>query len=167
MIGGGRGRYFVAALAAADGSKQLWSHERVRGVDPESPCLRTQRRWVEKAAGMLALLGDLPGRTAEVVARVLGVGGLAHEQARQACAKTRDIRVRSRAVLSILTLIAVDGSVLFRVLGSGSLAGALGPAYVWDPDRGRRLFPADGTAGPGEGRSRSPPSFEMGSPSAG
>lgn len=167
MTGGGRGRCFVAAMAAADASKELWPHERVESVDPESPCLRTQRRWVEKAAGLVGLLGGLPDRTAEVVARMLGVGGLAHEQVRQAFVKARDIRGRSRAVVSILALIAVDGSVLFRVLGSGSLAGALGPAYIWNPDHDRRLFPADGRAGPGEGRSRPPPSFEMGSPSEG
>ncbi len=167
MIGGGRGRCFVAALVAADRARPLWPHERVQGVDPESPGLRTQRRWVEKAAGLVGLLGDLPDRAAEVVARRLGVGGLAHEQARQACAKARDIRGRSRAVVRILALMAIDGSVLFRVLGAGTLAGALGGAYIWNPDHDRRLFPADGRAGPGEGRSRPPPSFEMSSPSEG
>lgn len=99
-----------------------------------------------------------------MVARLLGVGGTLHEQARVAWSEARDIRTRSAVIVSILALIPLDAGVTARLLGAGSVTGATRRASTWDPRTSRLLFPSDGTGWPGSGRSRPPPSFEIGSP---
>jgi hypothetical protein len=159
----GRGRFFEAARSAADQSEPLWLTEPIKD-DPPSGRLRTQRRWVEKGARLLALVVEVAPRTAEVAARHLGVAGTWHERARKAWAEARDIRARSAVIVGILALIPLDAGVTARLLGAGSMTGATGRASIWDPETSRLLFPSDGTAWSGSGRSRPPPSFEIGSP---
>lgn len=125
--------------------------------------LETQRRWVRSCGLALGLAAEVSGRTAEVVARLLGVAGTVHERARREWAEARDIRARSSAVVSILALVALDATVVARLLGAGSVSGAWGQASTWEPAARRRTFPSDGTGGPGRGRCRSPPPFEIGS----
>ncbi len=163
MIGGGKGPYFVAAASAADPATPLWQHETIAD-DPATWRLRTQRRWVQQGAKMLGLLTEVPGRTAEIAARILRVPGTAHQEARHAWANARDIRARSRAVVSILALITMDAQAPARLLGAATHTGGTAPAYIWSPGIRRRLFPADGTTSPGGGRCRPPPSVESGSP---
>jgi hypothetical protein len=66
-------------------------------------------------------------------------------------------------IVSILALIPLDTGVTVRLLGAGSMTGAIGRGSIWDPQTSRLLFPADGTGWSGSGRSRPPPSFESGS----
>jgi hypothetical protein len=144
--------FFVAAV---DGCSTLWEHDHADKVDRSTPCRRTQRRWIEQAAKLLGLVKELPQRMADEVCQELGIGGLEHRKARGAWAEARDIRSRSRAVLSILALLVIDGHVYRRVLASGHITGSLATGYIWDCERSRRLFPALGTSrGYGD---RSPP----------
>jgi hypothetical protein len=159
----GSPRYFVAAADAANEDKPLWPHERHWDSAPV-PCLRTQRRHAYKVAALLGFGIELSSQSAEAVARILGVGLVVYEQARAAYSAARSIRSRSKAVIGLLVLLTVDGSLLYRLLGAGTRSGALGAAYIWDAGIGKRLFPASGTPPPGCGRCRPPPSIEIGSP---
>lgn len=152
----------MAAVSAADPRTPLWLHEAIED-DPATWRLRTQRRWVGRCAKLLGLVAGVPARTAEITARLLGVAGTAHRQARQAWFEARDIRARSLAVVSILALIPMDAGIVSRLLGAGTHTGGTEQAYIWEPGACRRSFPADGTASPGSGRCRTPPSFESGS----
>jgi len=153
-------RCFVAAAEAAQDGFKLWPHEPMEDDRPVGR-LRTQRRWVRQAGLLLGLASKLPRRTREVVAELLGVAGTLHHQAAARWAAARSIRERSRAVMSILALLELDGAVVWRLLAAGSLTGAIGPAYVCQPRTGR-LFPAGRTPAPGYGRSRPPPTHEIG-----
>lgn len=164
-IGGGRAPFFVAALEAADRGKPLWLHERERGTsDALAPCLRTQRRWLAWAGRLLGLVEDLGARVAEQVACALAVPGLVHQQAREVFRGSGNMRMRAEAVLSVLSLVAVDAQTVSRLLSAGTTTGFFGPAFVWSAERGRREFPARRTVG--LGRQRGPPekSHEIGSP---
>ena len=128
------------------------------------PCLRTQRRWVERCGQMLGLAGGLPRRAAELVAEALGIGGMAHERARSQWTTARDIRGRSVAIVSVLTLVGVDQSLLFRLLAAGCISGALPRSCLWSSEAAALVFPGAGTLSPAPGRCRPPPSLEIGSP---
>jgi hypothetical protein len=107
--------------------------------------LRTQRRWIQWVACLLGLLSELGPRRAEQVATTLAVAGLIHEQARKAYRESTEIRTRADAILSVLSLVAIDTKTVSRLLGVGTITGALGSAYLWSCERGRREFPAGRT----------------------
>jgi hypothetical protein len=159
----GRVRFFVAAAVAADPEQALWLHDRL-AHEQDTPCLRTQRRWVERGGEILGLAGDLPGRVAESVVEVLGIAGMAHQEARRRWAEARDIRGRSRAVVSVLALLTVDESLLFRLLGAGCIGEAFPGSWLFSAEASAFVFPGSGTLPPTAGRSRPPPSFGIGSP---
>lgn len=117
---------------------------------------------MRQAGLLLGLASELPRRTGEKVAELLGVGGTLHHQAAARWAAARSVRERSRAVMSILVLLELDGAIVWRLLAAASLTGATAPAYVCQPRTGR-LFPAGRTPAPGYGRSRPPPTHEIGS----
>ena len=150
-------------MAAADPEQPLWLHDRLDN-ERDTPCLRTQRRWVETCGQALGLDSDLPSRAAERVVGLLGMAGMVHEEARRRWAEARDIRRRSSAVVSVVALLAVDESLLFRLLGAGCISGALPPSWLWSAEASALVFPGSGTLPPAVGRCRPPPSFEIGSP---
>lgn len=158
----GKGRGFAAAVAAADLEQPLWLHDRLDD-ERDTPCLRTQRRWVEWSGRVLGLAGDLSRRGIESVVELLGITGMAHQEARRRFALARDIRRRSIAVVSVLVLLNVDESLLFRLLGAGFLSGALGRSWLWSAESSAPVFPCTGTLAPAAGRCRAPPPFEIGS----
>lgn len=161
--GAGRVRFFVAAAAAADPEQALWLHDRLDS-ERDIPCLRTQRRWVERCGGILGLASDLPLRAAESVAGLFDIAGMAHQEARRRWAEARDIRGRSRAVVSVLALLTVDESLLFRLLGAGCIGEAFPESWLFSAEASAFVFPGSGTLPPTAGRIRPPPSFEIGSP---
>jgi len=128
------------------------------------PCLRTQRRWVVQCGQILGLAGGLSRRAAELVAEALGIGGMAHQRARSQWAAASDIRGRSVAIITVLTLVGLDQSVLFRLLAAGCISGALPPSCLWSNEASALVFPGAGTLPPAAGRCRPPPSLEIGSP---
>ena len=153
----------MAAAAAADPEQPLWLHDRLdneRGI----PCLRTQRRWVERCGEILGLASDLPKRAAESVAELLDIAGMAHGEARKRWAAARDIRGRSCAVVSVLALLSVDENLLYRLLGAGCISGALPASGLFSAEASALVFPGSGTLPPAAGRCRPPPSFGIGSP---
>ncbi len=161
------GTVFVAALDAADKDKPLWLHERVRGASEAlAPCLRTQRTWVAWAGWLLGLMGDLGARAAEQVACALAVPGLVHQQAREVFRGSRGIRVKAQAILTVLTLVPVDGQTVARLLSAGTIAGVFGPAHMWSSERGRKEFPARRTVGLSQQRGPPEKSHGIGSPTA-
>jgi len=113
---------------------------------------------------MLGLAAELPGRAAERVAEVLGMSGMVHQRARSQWASARNIRERSSAIVSVLTLLTIDQSVLFRVLGAGCLSNELPEPWLWSSEASAMVFPSSGTLAPAAGRCRPPPAFEIGSP---
>ena len=123
--------------------------------------LRTQRRWVRQAGLLLGLASQLPRRTREKVAELLGVAGTLHHRAMEHWAAAGRVRERSRAVVAILALLELDGAIVWRLLAAGSLTGAIGPAYLCQAGTGR-LFPAGRTPARGYGRCRPPPTHEIG-----
>lgn len=159
----GRVRFFVAAAVAADPEQELWLHDRLAD-EHDTPCLRTQRRWVEWGGKVLGLVSDLPQRAAEDIAELLDIAGIAHVQARRRWADARDIRQRSCAVLSVLALLTVDESLLFRLLGAGCIGEAFPGSWLFSAEASAFVFPGSGTLPPTAGRSRPPPSFGIGSP---
>lgn len=117
---------------------------------------------MRRAGLLLGLAPELPRRTGEVVAELLGVAGTAHRRAAARWASAGSIRERSRAVMGVLALLELDGAVVWRLLSAGSLTGATAPAYVCQPGAGR-VFRAGRTPAPGYGRRRSPPTYGIGS----
>ncbi len=158
----GKGRRFAAAVDAADLEQPLWLHERLDD-ERDKPCLRTQRRWVEWSGRMLGLAGGLSRKSIESVVDLLGITGMAHQEARRRFAKARDIRRRSIAIVSVLVLLKVDEGLLFRLLGAGCVSGGLAPSWLWSAESSALVFPCSGTLAPTAGRCRPPPPFEIGS----
>lgn len=162
-ISAGTAPCFVAAAEAADPDRPLWLHDRLVS-ERSTLSLRTQRRWVHRCGRILGLAGGLSRRAAELVAEALGLGGTMHQQARSQWAAARDIRGRSVAVVTVLTLVGLDQSLLFRLLAAGYISSALPSSCLWSSEASALVFPGAGTLPPGAGRCRPPPSFDIGSP---
>ena len=113
---------FRAALEATAG-EPAWSREADGG-----PGWRTQRRHIERAAGMLGL--KCPPRDAERVADALGVGMLVHGQARTKYTTATGFRNRGKAVMQVLDALPERGT-LERMLAAGHAAGALPEPWIW------------------------------------
>src|SRR5437867_11313354 len=91
----GAARCFEAAIEAAKGTR--WVHEPVQD-DPDGPRLRTQRRWLERAAHVLGLCQAVSVEIVGRVVSVLGLMGLDHQRAWHRFSATRRMREQGGAV---------------------------------------------------------------------
>ena len=125
-------------MEAAEGSR--WIHEPVEG-DPDGPRLRTQRRWLERAAHVLALCQRLSVQIAERAVGVLGVMGLDHQRARRGFGGTRQMSERGRALCALLEPLPLDAQLWARLLAAGALGQAWGEARMLVASIGRLHTP--------------------------
>ena len=123
----GAGRCFESAIDAAAGLR--WIHEPVKG-DPPTPRLRTQRRWLERAAHVLLLCQQLSQQVVERTVDVLGLAGLDHRQARRRFGATLRLRERGSTIRKLLESLSVDGLLWPRLLAAGALGQAWGEARI-------------------------------------
>jgi hypothetical protein len=105
--------------------------------DPDTPCQRTQRRWLERAAHVLALCQQLSLEVAARVVGALGLMGLDHQRARSQFGATRRMRERGRAVSGLLEPLTLDAQLWPRLLAAGTLGQAWGEARIWSVSTGR------------------------------
>ena len=129
---------FEAAVEAAEGSR--WIHEPVRD-DPGGPRLRTQRRWLERAAHVLALCQAVSAQIVERAVSALGLMGLDHQRARHRFGATRGMREQGRAVSQLLELLSMDPQLWARLLAAGALGQAWGEARMLVGSIGRLHTP--------------------------
>jgi len=123
----GATRCFEAVFDAALGLR--WIHEPVKG-DPSHPRLRTQRRWLERAAHVLLLCQQLSEHVIERAVDVLGLAGLDHRQARDRMGATFRLRERGGVIGKLLESLSVDALLWPRLLAAGALGRAWGEARV-------------------------------------
>lgn len=123
----GAARCFEAAIDAAAGLR--WIHEPVKG-DPPTPRLRTQRRWLERAAHGLLLCQQLSEQVVERAVDVLGLAGVDHRQARRRLGATFRLRERGSAIRTMLESLSVDALLWSRLLAAGALGRAWGEARI-------------------------------------
>lgn len=121
-------------MEAAEGSR--WIHEPVEG-DADGPRLRTQRRWIERAAHVLAVCQRLNEQVAERAVGVLGLMGLDHQRARRRFGGTRQMSERGRVLCALLEPLALDAQLWARVLGAGTVGGAWGEGRMLAVSIGR------------------------------
>ena len=122
----------------AEGSR--WIHEPVRD-DPVGPRLRTQRRWLERAAHVLALCQAVSVQIVERAVGMLGLMGLDHQRARHRFDTTRRMREQGRAVSQLLELLSMDPQLWARLLAAGVLGQAWGEARMLVVSIGRLHTP--------------------------
>ncbi len=125
-------------MEAAGGSR--WIHEPVEG-DADGPRLRTQRRWLERAAHVLALCQQMSVQVAEGAVGVLGLMGLDHQRARNRFNGTRQMSERGRAVCALLDPLSLDAQLWARLLAAGALGQAWGEARMLVASIGRLVTP--------------------------
>ena len=125
-------------MEAAEGSR--WIHEPVEG-DADGPRLRTQRRWLERAAHVLAVCQRLSVQVAERAVGVLGVMGLDHQQARRRFGGTRQMRERGRALCALIEPLPLDAQLWARLLAAGAFGQAWGEARMLVVSIGRLATP--------------------------
>jgi len=122
---------FVACLAAAE--LQIWPRESL-GVPV---CGLTQTRWIRRCGQWLGLSGSVS--MAETASVELSTSLAEHLEGRQCFCGSRLRCEQGRAVVEVLASVAVDESLLSRLLAVGSMTGACGRA--WSCDRTGVLQP--------------------------
>lgn len=125
---------FGAAIEAASRETPLWPRDPSAG----QLSLRTQRRWVERAAIWLGVLGDR--RLSERTAHLLSIDLHVHVQARATYRTAQGTRGRAQAVACVLDALPVDASMLHRVLRAGCLAGVCPRPWWWRENRYAQVF---------------------------
>jgi hypothetical protein len=126
---------FAAAIDAAAG--RFWASDSPAD-DPKRR--RTQGRWIERSARLLAVVGDdlcdVPDALRHPIAERLGVPALALVNASAAWRASPGWRGRGAAVAGLLPQLAARRSLPGRILVCGHLAGLWGEPLRWDPGRG-------------------------------
>ena len=134
----GAARCFEAAIEAAKGTR--WVHEPVQD-DPDGPRLRTQRRWLERAAHVLGLCQAVSVEIVGRVVSVLGLMGLDHQRAWHRFSATRRMREQGGAVSGLLEQLPLDAQLWARLLAAGGLGQAWGEARMLVASIGRLNTP--------------------------
>jgi len=129
---------FEAAVEAAEDSR--WIHEPVRD-DPGGPRLRTQRRWLERAAHVLALCQAVSVEIVERAVIALNLMGLDHQRARHRFGTMPRMREQGRAVSQLLEALSMDPQLWARLLAAGALGQAWGEARMLVASIGRLHTP--------------------------
>ncbi len=139
--------------AAADASEErLWLRERM-GEATQPGGYATQRRWMERSAGVLGLSEAIKPPVVEEIVEQLEVNGLEHHKAREQYGLASGLVERGKAILSVLNLIRFGDDLCARLMAAGTLGGCWGRVVLWDPKFSRKLSPLSRV-----GRaSRSPP----------
>jgi hypothetical protein len=138
----------VAVMDAADPAVDLWFPE----GSETTPCQRTQRRWIARIQEILGLGTSLSSALSEQIARVLGVPGYDHQQARSRVSSAGTVRERASAILHLVALMTLDDEIFARFLGAGSLSGFWKVGLIWDVKSSQVVFPVPGTSYPKSGR---------------
>jgi len=128
--GAGGRRFFVAALDAAAG--RVWEAEAI-GEETGPARWATQRRWVERGAGLLGLTAACEQTVAAAVAERLGVSGTEHRQARARFQGSRRLVEHGAAVASVVGLISARDDLWPRVACALDLVGEWGTVWLWEP----------------------------------
>lgn len=119
-----------ATLFGAAAGRAGWrSHGSVDDVNRR----RTQGRHLERSGDLLGVLPDIDSRIQERIATRLQVPTMRLRTA--AHAWTRRWQTQSDAVITVLTALPIDGSLLDRVLAAGMIAGLWPQPQRWDPMR--------------------------------
>lgn len=142
---------FEAAVDASEGL--LWLRERL-SEKAQPGGYGTQRRWIERSAGVLGLSEAIKPPVVEEIVEQLGVSGLEHHEAREQYGLASGLVERGKAIVSVLNLIRFGDDLCARLMAAGTLRGCWGRVVFWDPRFNRRvsLLSTVGRA------SRSPPS---------
>lgn len=158
---------FGAAADAASG--QRWPCDRVAPPVEDERRRRTQGRRLELAGSIVGVHPQLAPSQQERIAAHLGVPTLTLRTAAKQWGASWTCR--GAAVTTALVAMAVDATMLDRILAAGHIAGAWPAAARWSPRRGgwirtretstRETFPE---AGAGAARSRTPKRQEQGPP---
>ena len=143
-----RSSRFEAVLDAADPAVGLWFPE----GSERTPSQRTQRRWIARIQEILGLGASLSSALSEQIARVLGVPGYDHQQARSQVSSAGTLRERACAILHLVALMTLDDEIFARFLGAGSLSGFWKAGLIWDVRSSQIVFPVPGTSCPKSGR---------------
>ena len=130
----------------------LWLRERI-GEKAQPGGYGTQRRWIERSAGVLGLSKAIKPPVVEEIVEQLGVSGLEHDDARSNMVWPRGCGA-GKAIVSVLNLIRFRDDLCARLMAAGTLSGCWGRVVLCDPrfNRGVSLLSKVGRA------SRSPPS---------
>ncbi len=148
------GTVFQASLDAAEGIR--W-REDSPADDPRRR--RTQGRHLELAERLVGVQAALSGRLEEQVAARLGVAVMTVRQA--AATASRSWTRRAAAVLAVLGVLTLDGSLLDRFLSAGLAAGLWPRPRRWCRRRGwlaARALPSP----PQPATARGPPTNSQG-----
>ena len=147
---------FAAAVDAAGGAR--WPSDSPAG---DSRRRRTQGRRLELAGRLMGVHPELDEGTRERVATRLAVGTMTLRSGAQRW--TRSWTQRGAAVLAVLVALALDGSLLDRLLAAGVMVGLWMGVQRWDPARRSWIVPVMPRSSPTEHptverpRGRSPP----------
>ncbi len=134
-----RGCVCEAAVDAARDKR--WSREGSEIEGKEPGCYGTQRRWLNRCAHLLGLVGAIPQRAAERLRSVLGIDGLAHERLRHGFPAAGQLAERGRSVVAVLVEQPLADDLWWKWLTAGAQGGAWGEARVLEPSVGRLVSP--------------------------
>lgn len=122
---------FAAAIDAA--AERSWAS----GSPVDDPRRRrTQGRWIERAARMLAIAGETADTVRHPISEGLGVPSLTLVEAAGAYRSAPGWQGRGAAVAGLLPQLSARRSLPGRLLACGHLAGLWAEPRRWDPGRG-------------------------------